>query len=428
MMIGNEPEYEIDIWADGKKSAEDRVKQMTLNSRPGKTQAYIYKPLIQVIDLFCGGGGFTQGVINAGCQVVLAVDCWQPALDIHEANNPQVPVAKIELGGSIVETAIVLRRSLTSGSHFHLHGSPPCQNISNASNGNPEEGMVLVRWFLDLVEYMQPDSWSMENVVPMAKRLPEGTPYVKLNSADFGVPQTRNRIFAGEGWIAKPSHSKDDWVSVLDALPYLEGELEAAPSMVDRRSNIGNDRPFPTVTSQSPKQIRVVSRRRKAGEEPQSYTPDRPAHTITQVQHIIEHKTVVNTDGCSNSISRRAVSVDRSIDEPSKTIHGNNPTLRNVYLNTSGCTSSVGNAAVAKDRVITKPAKVIRAHHATLRDKPTLTKAVKIRSLTLQETAILQGFSSSMKIPYGRKRDAWTVIGNAVCPPVAEAVIRGIIQ
>lgn len=435
----NEPEYQIDLWADGKKSAHDRVKQMTLVHEPGITQAYIYKPLIQVIDLFCGGGGFTQGAINAGCQVVLAVDCWQPALDIHEANNPDVPTAKIELGGSIIQTAIILRRSLKPGCHFHLHGSPPCQNISNASNGDPEEGMVLVRWFLDLVEYMQPDSWSMENVVPMAKRLPEGTPYVKLNSANFGVPQTRNRIFAGEGWVAEPTHTKEDWVSVLDALPYLEGELR------------GNDR--------------VVSRRRKAGEEPQSYTPDRPAHTITQVQHIIEHKlealgsnakrdndrsitepskticgsgnqvgarifehkTVVNTDGCSKSISRRAVSVDRAITEPAKTIHGNSPSLRNIHLNTSGCTSSVGNAAVAKDRVITKPSKVIRAHHATLRDKPTPTKAVKIRSLTLQETAILQGFSSSMKIPYARKRDAWTVIGNAVCPPVAEAVMRGLL-
>jgi len=343
MITDNEPEYQIDLWADGKKSAHDRVKQMTLTP----ATALIYKPLIQVIDLFCGGGGFTQGAINAGSQVVLAVDCWQPALDIHEANSPDVPTAKIELGGSIIETAIVLRRSLTSGCHFHLHGSPPCQNISNASNGDPEEGMVLVRWFLDLVEYMQPDSWSMENVVPMAKRLPKGTPYVKLNSADFGVPQTRNRIFAGEGWVAEPTHTQEDWVSVLDALPYLEGELTAAPSMVDRWSNVGNNHPFPTVTSQSPKQIRVVSRRRKAGEEPQSYTPDRPAHTITQVQHIIEY--------------------------------------------------------------------------------PNPTKAVKIRSLTLQETAILQGFSSSMKIPYARKKDAWTVIGNAVCPPVAEAVIRGLL-
>jgi len=389
MITDNQPEYQIDLWADGKKSAHDRVKQMTLTP----ATALIYKPLIQVIDLFCGGGGFTQGAINAGSQVVLAVDCWQPALDIHEANSPDVPTAKIELGGSIIETAIVLRRSLTSGCHFHLHGSPPCQNISNASNGDPEDGMVLVRWFLDLVEYMQPDSWSMENVVPMAKRLPKGTPYVKLNSADFGVPQTRNRIFAGEGWVAQPTHTQEDWVSVLDALPYLEGELTAAPSMVDRWSNVGNNHPFPTVTSQSPKQIRMV----------------------------------VNTDGCSNSVSRRAVSVDRAITEPSKTIHNNRPTLRNVHLNTSGCGSSVGNAAVAKDRVITKPAKVIRAHHATLRDKPTPTKAVKIRSLTLQETAILQGFSSSMKIPYARKKDAWTVIGNAVCPPVAEAVIRGLL-
>lgn len=330
-MIGyNEPEYEIDLWADGKKSFDDNAKQMTL--RPGETQGFIYKPLIQVIDLFCGGGGFTDGAIQAGADVVLAVDCWQPALDIHLANYPRVPVLKMELGGSIIETAILLRRRLTPGAHFHLHASPPCQAISNASSQtDPENGMVMVRWFLDLVAYMQPDSWSMENVLPVGKRLPLGTPYVTLNSANFGVPQTRKRVFAGEGWIAQESHVEEDWVSVLDALPHFSIFL------------------------------------------------------------MLDNETVVNTDGCSKSISRRALSVDRVIQEPAKTIHNNSPTLRTV-------------------------------------DNPNPTKAVKIRSLTLQETAILQGFSSSMKIPYTLKKSAWTVIGNAVCPPVAEAVIRGITQ
>ena len=434
------------VEGSGKPRFDDGIKQTTLRELI-KTRALIFKPLVQVVDLFCGGGGFTEGAIRANAEVVLSIDCWDEAIEIHKANHPNIPCENYTLGGSITETASFIRSRLTPGAHFHLHGSPPCQKLSNASSSNSEEGMVLVNWFIDLVRYMKPDSWSMENVVPVAKKIDKhrpGTPWVKLNSADFGVPQTRNRIFAGEGWIAEPTHTKDDWVSVIEALPHLEGELNMTINKNIKQRTV--DEPMRTVTSKTASQTQIV----------------------------------VNTDGCSNSVSRRALSVDRAISEPAKTVHNNRPTLRNVHLNTSGCSESMGNAAVAKDRVITKPSKVIRAHHATLRDiKPerivlpiqrkigtlkkngrilqplwrekdepinTITsltptvgslppeatrdnpmKATKIRSLTLSETAVLQGFNDDMKLPYKRKKDAWTVLGNAVCPPVAEAIIRGIL-
>ena len=227
----------------------------------------------------------------------------------------------------------------------------------------------------------------MENVVGVRKFLVEGdVPHVVLNSADFGVPQTRKRVFAGAGWRAVPTCDKADWNSVLDALPYLEGELEAAPSMVERWANLGVNGQFPTITSQSPKQIRVVSRRRKSGEEPQSYDLEGPAHTVTQVQHIME----------------------------------------NIHLNTADCGASIGEAAVAKDREITSPSKVIRGHSVSLRDKTEPMTPVKIRSLTLKETAILQGFPEDYELPYRIKNDDWVVVGKAVCPAVAESIIRGI--
>ena len=343
---------------------------------------------VQTVDLFCGGGGFATGAEMAGAEVVVAIDCWMPALNIHHANHPNTKHFCIPLGGDMEPIAQLIRAFLDKGAHFHLHGSPPCQDLSNANaNGNPEEGMVLVNWFLDFVKYIQPDSWSMENVVGVRKFLvSDDVPHVVLNSADFGVPQTRKRVFAGAGWKAVPTCDKADWVSVIEALPHLEGELEAVPSMVERWSKLGVNGQFPTVTSQSPKQIRVVSRRRKSGEEPQSYDLSGPAHTVTQVQHIME----------------------------------------NIHLNTAGVGASIGEAAVAKDREITSPSKVIRGHSVSLRDKTDPLAPVKIRSLTLQETATLQGFPDGYQLPYRIKNDAWVVIGNAVCPAVAEAVIRGI--
>jgi len=373
------------IEGSGKPRFHDATKQTTLRELI-KTQALIFKPLVQVVDLFCGGGGFTEGAIRANAEVVLSIDCWDEAIEIHKANHPNVPCENYTLGGSIVETAAFIRSRLTPGSHFHLHGSPPCQKLSNASSSNSEEGIILVNWFIDLVRYMKPDSWSMENVVPVAKKIDHhrpGTPYVKLNSADFGVPQTRNRIFAGEGWIAEPTHTKEDWVSVIEALPHLEGELSMTVNKNIKQRTV--EEPMRTITSKTPSQTRIVSRRRKANEEPQSYTPDRPAHTITQVTHIMENvEYKLEALGANQKRNQ-----DRSITEPSKTICGS------------------GNQVGAR-----------------IFEHPT---AVKIRSLTLSETAVLQGFNVDMKLPYKRKKDAWTVLGNAVCPPVAEAIIRGIL-
>jgi site-specific DNA-cytosine methylase len=95
---------------------------------------------------------------------------------------------------------------------------------------------------------------------------------------------------------------------------------------------------------------------------------------------------MVNTTGGGSSDGRRVRSADKSIENPSLTIHNNQPSLRDTT------------------------------------DKP-----VKIRSLTLPETLVLQGFNPDYDLSAARTmKSRWTMVGNAVPPPVAEAVIRGI--
>jgi len=282
---------------------------------------------VAFIDLFCGMGGFTVGAINAGATCIMSADNWNEACAVHRTNHPEIPVTQMELGHPdhwrFFKRMVDDYRS--RGYHIHIHGSPPCQALSNASTRSAEEGMPLVLWYLDLVEKCEPDSWSMENVVPVRKKLPEGIPSVVLNSADFGVPQTRRRCYAGEGWAACPSHTKEEWVSVIEALPDLAGEL-----------------------------------------------------TLDNI--------MVNTAGGGASESPRLATQDSEIAIPCKTIHNNTPSLRDTT------------------------------------DKP-----VKIRSLTLPETLTLQGFNPDYDLSAARTmKSRWTMVGNAVPPPVAEAVIRGI--
>jgi len=183
---------------------------------------------------------------------------------------------------------------------------------------------------------------------------------------------------------------KDEWVSVLDALPYLK-ELIRPPSMKNHWSkNRDINTPFPTITSQSVNQIRVN----------------------------------VNTDGCGSSNNRRANSVDSPIEKPSKTIHNNTPSLR-LKLEALG-----SNAKRTADRDITEPSKTICGSGNQVGARifnHTDETPQKIRSLTISETLVLQGFSPDYDLSSATTQKArWTMIGNAVPPPMAAAVIRGI--
>ena len=307
------------------------------------------RPII-VVDLFCGIGGATVGFILGGAKVVLAVDNWIEALKVHEHNFPDIPTLCIELGGDLPEIARLIKDALPSYDfHFHLHGSPPCTDISQAnSKSDPEKGMILVNWFFELVDLMKPDSWSMENVIGVGKRIKGRRSYEVVNSADYGVPQTRKRVFAGEGWTLIPSHSKDEWVGVVDALPHLIDEgferLQLPPS---------------------PSQVRLLlDGQRSKG----SYSG------------VIDPVT-------GRRKWRNLAPIWREITDPSYTVMR---TPRRILI---------GNEEERKT----------------------------LRSLTLEESLIIQGFPSSFELVDGvKKTDLRIMVGNAVCPPVAKAIIQGV--
>jgi len=342
------------------------------------------------------------------------------------------------------------------GYHVHIHGSPPCQALSNASSRDPSEGMPLVIWFLDLVKFTKPDSWSMENVVPMRKRLPEGTPSVVLNSADYGVAQTRRRCIAGEGWEAIPTHNKETWLSVIDALPHLKDELF---------SHMDSGRADAKTTGINPK-----TGKKEGGSGKLYRELDNPSYTIMSNPR----KLVINLDGASDSNSRRAKSADFDITSTSGTLRNNKPTLREIKLEALG-----SNSNRKQDRTVKEPSKTIcgsgnqtgarifdhrlvipiqrkvgvlkangrilqpiwreidepiqtittRSENIGIQEKDSELKPKKIRSLTIEETLTLQGFNPNYDMTQARtQKNRWTMIGNAVVPAVAKAIIGGIKQ
>lgn len=107
---------------------------------------------MEVIDFFCGGGGFSEGFRQAGFDVIWAVDNWRPAVNTHNENHPE----------GIAVCDDVIRLSLLPDEEFHatipdsevIIGSPPCTDFSNSNkSGNADKsvGLKLIKAYLRIV-------------------------------------------------------------------------------------------------------------------------------------------------------------------------------------------------------------------------------------------------------------------------------------
>ena len=85
------------------------------------------------VDFFCGIGGASQGALDAGYDVCLAVDSCAKALEVHKANHAQTRHYCLRLPSYL---PLPLP---TSEENWHLHGSPPCTAVSKANQVRDDE-------------------------------------------------------------------------------------------------------------------------------------------------------------------------------------------------------------------------------------------------------------------------------------------------
>lgn len=158
---------------------------------------------MKVLDLFCGAGGFSEGFRQAGFEIAYAVDSWDKALIAHRKNHPDTVHILADVGD--------IDGSIFKGKIDMVIGSPPCQEFSQANqNPDPEKGLEMVKHFLRIKDEIEPKYWIMENVPLIDNYLNGGIFPVKkiLNSADWGVPQIRSRLFAGWFGVPRPTHAE----------------------------------------------------------------------------------------------------------------------------------------------------------------------------------------------------------------------------
>ena len=78
---------------------------------------------LTVTDLFCGAGGSSSGLVEAGYKVVIAANHWQLAIESHQINHPDTDHSQADI--SQVDPRYFPRTHV-------LWGSPECTNHSIA--------------------------------------------------------------------------------------------------------------------------------------------------------------------------------------------------------------------------------------------------------------------------------------------------------
>ena len=161
---------------------------------------------ITAIDLCCGVGGMTNGLIAAGIDVVAGYDIEETCRYAYETNN-NVPFINKDLTNI---DAKELSKHFEGANKTYIHFSPPCQPYSNYTlksvrlEKHPKYN--IADKLFDIVLELKPDFISIEEVPKVMKleafqaRVKELTQYYNIdqqivNIADWGAPQNRRRYF-----------------------------------------------------------------------------------------------------------------------------------------------------------------------------------------------------------------------------------------
>ena len=225
------------------------------------------------IDLFCGAGGMSEGLIQAGFHILFSSDInpdvqrtymnRHEQLGLHQGVNTYFHRGDIrELTGNLINEKIAnleIFRNQDIPEIDAVFGGPPCQGFSRAGRRDPNDPRnMLFREYLRVINEVRPRYVVLENVTGFMDtkfygfegvtgyQYPDGeiVPNILmhefqligyhtlepriLNAAHYGVPQRRNRVIVMAyrndmvpPVYPEPTHNDDTALTIADAISDL---------------------------------------------------------------------------------------------------------------------------------------------------------------------------------------------------------------
>lgn len=227
---------------------------------------------LTTVDLFSGGGGGSLGLSEIPrVSVVAAADIDDEVREFYNRNLP-VDSVDVDLTKESAYNRLVDEYGLEKDDIDMVVGCPPCQEFSSLQDTTPDEDGKRIdkqlNGFLAFVLKAAPKVVVFENVTGiLSNEFEEYVDHLKeylrkagygfkmdvLRTADYGVPQTRERVIGfgikgvadSEIKIPKPTHGPpeeakkngvDRWVTVRDAIGDLP-EIEAGEEYTEAPYN-----------------------------------------------------------------------------------------------------------------------------------------------------------------------------------------------
>ena len=208
---------------------------------------------VSAVDLFCGAGGLTHGLLQAGIKVEAGIDIDEQAKYAFVTNNPKTKYLAWDVGR---KKSSSIEKLFAEGKYRLLAGCAPCQPFSKLTQAiENHQCWDLLNNFARFITRIKPELVTMENVPELAERGQEVFNHFidtlkKLNyyvdwkivkCQEYGVPQFRRRLVllasklgelkVPEGW----SRSEKQWKTVrktIGKLPRLESGEEHAKDLL----------------------------------------------------------------------------------------------------------------------------------------------------------------------------------------------------
>lgn len=373
------------------------------------------------IDLFCGCGGFTLGMMRAGFSCEAAIDSNKEAIGVLKDNLQEV---KCCLHEDLTKfTPEELAAKIGKKSIDIIVGGPPCQGFSTArqadgaNHGNrlvEDSRRYLFRHFLEYVKYFKPAIFVMENVRGI-KTAGNGTYYKKIleeiaaiddyhlfstdeNAWDLGAPQKRIRhllfgfntkktntrelrLFPPPRAILRPTLGV--CIGDLPVLVAGQGE-ESGPYDMEKRETHKKNHGY-----MAENYLNNVLEIEKAGNVLTSHVARRHSD-----RDLGDFKKLLEGEHSGEAQDKRGIEFDFPYD---KTV------FRDRY----------------KRQHRDEPCSTIVAHLS--RDGLMFIHPTQNRTLTVREAARIQGFPDWYRFFVARTHQ-FRLIGNAVSPLVSEAI------